>query len=51
MKWNDKKRTFTIESRKGEYQGMLHERTFVLKTADGKEKTINYTGKKINIKL
>lgn len=51
MKWNDKKRTFTIESRKGEYQGMLHERTFVLKTADGKEKTINYTGKKINVKL
>lgn len=51
MKWNDKKRTFTIESRKGEYQGMLHERTFLLKTADGKEKTINYTGKKINVKL
>lgn len=51
MKWNDKKRTFTIESRKGEYQGMLHKRTFVLKTADGKEKTINYTGKKINVKL
>lgn len=51
MKWDDKKRSFTVESRKGEFQGMPVERTFVLKTADGKEKTVSYNGKKISVRL
>lgn len=49
--WNDKKRVLTIGTRNGEYPGMLKERKFVVKTVDGKEKTIMYNGHKVNVKL
>ena len=51
MKWNDKKRILTIDARKGEYNGMLTKRNFTIRTADGKEKIITYSGKKINVKI
>ena len=51
MKWNDKKRILTIDARKGEYNGMLTKRNFTIRTADGKEKVITYSGKKINVKI
>ena len=51
MKWNDKKRILTIDARKGEYNGMLTKRNFTICTADGKEKVITYSGKKINVKI
>lgn len=51
MIWDDSKRTLTIGSRKGEYTGMLAKRQFVVKTADGKERTVTYTGKKVQVKL
>lgn len=51
MKWNDTKRILTIDARKGEYNGMLTKRNFTIRTADGKEKVITYSGKKINVKI
>lgn len=51
MKWNDTKRILTIDARKGEYNGMLTKRNFTIRTADGKEKIITYSGKKINVKI
>lgn len=51
IKWNDTKRILTIDARKGEYNGMLTKRNFTIRTADGKEKVITYSGKKINVKI
>ena len=51
MKWNDTKRILTIDARKGEYNGMLTKRNFTIRTTDGKEKVITYSGKKINVKI
>lgn len=51
MKWNDTKRILTIDALKGEYNGMLTKRNFTIRTADGKEKVITYSGKKINVKI
>lgn len=51
MTWDDSKRTLTIGSRKGGYTGMLAKRQFVVKTADGKERIVTYTGKKVQVKF
>ncbi len=51
MSWNDAGKTLTIGARKGEYNGMLQKRQFVVKTADGNSKTVTYTGKKLKVKL
>ena len=45
MKWNNKKRTLTIESRAGSFPGMLQKRTFNVRTAGSSVvKTIGYDG-------
>ena len=49
MKWDDKNRKFTIESRKGEYPGMIKERTFNIKMQDGTTKKVKYNGRKQTI--
>ncbi len=51
MHWDDSSRTLTINTRKGAYKGMLEMRQFTLKTADGAEKTVTYTGKKVSVRL
>ncbi|MDP4208219.1 MAG: glycoside hydrolase family 31 protein [Bacteroidota bacterium] len=58
FKWDDAKRTLTIDERKGSFNGMLTERKFtvvlVSNVATGSapvNKTIIFTGNKINIKL
>ncbi len=51
MTWDDDKRTLTIGVRKGEYNGMLEKRQFTVKTVDGKEKTVTYTGRKVRVRL
>ncbi len=47
--WNEKSKTLTIEARKGKYNGMISERTFSLILPNGKQKTVDYSGKKINV--
>ena len=51
MTWNNTNNTLTIGTRKGHYNGMLEKRQFIVKTTDGKSKTVTYTGKKVKVKL
>jgi alpha-D-xyloside xylohydrolase len=60
MSWNEKDRTFTISDRKGDFPGMLKDRTFQIvwvtdKNGTGvepakKAETITYLGKEVKIK-
>ena len=51
MRWDDSSRTLTIDACQGSYKGMLETRRFTVRTADGTEKTVTYTGKKVRVKL
>ena len=51
MAWDESSRRLTIGARKGSYPGMLESRKFTVRMPDGKEKTVNYTGKKVSVKL
>ena len=51
MNWYNASRILTIGARKGEYNGMLQKRQFIVKAIDGNSKTVTYTGKKIRVKL
>jgi len=52
--WNDAKKSLTINGRKGSFSGMLTTRKFnIVVVAAGKktENTVNYSGKKVVVKL
>lgn len=51
MKWNDKSRTLTVESRKGAFYGMPSTRKFMVVMPDGTSREISYSGKKVSVKL
>ncbi len=51
MSWNNKKRTLTIDACKGEYDGMLRQRTFRVVMPDGQSKDIEYSGKRVSVKM
>ena len=51
MTWNERSRTLTIGARKGQFEGMLTQRTFLVRLVDGQTKTVTYSGKKVNVKL
>lgn len=51
MTWNEAKQTLTIGARKGAYEGMLNERKFTVRMPDGREKMVEYQGKKVNFKF
>jgi alpha-D-xyloside xylohydrolase len=62
IKWDEAKQTLTIADRKGEYPGMLKERTFNivittknhgagLNISDSYDKVIKYNGKEIKVKI
>lgn len=43
--WNEKSKTLTIGSRKGNFKGMIEKRTFNVMLPDGQKKSMNYSGK------
>lgn len=47
--WNDKSKTLTIDSRKGDFKGMIDKRNFNLILPDGQQKSVSYTGKKVTV--
>ena len=49
--WDEASRRLTIGARRGTYPGMLACRTFTVRTPDGKERTVDYAGKKVTLKL
>ena len=51
MRWNDSRRTLTINPRRGSYDGMSDRYTFTLRMPDGREKTVAYTGKRLTVKM
>lgn len=51
MKWNDRSRTLTIDSRMGRFDGMLEQRTFRVVMPDGKSKDVVYKGMKVSVKM
>ena len=52
MKWNDKKRTLTLEDRQGEFPGMLQQRTFNVRTVGtDNTQTLKYSGKAVSVNL
>lgn len=51
MHWNDATHTLTIGERKGSYKGMLTHRQFVVRLVNGSEKTVDYNGQSVNIKM
>jgi alpha-D-xyloside xylohydrolase len=51
IKWNERTRTLTIGERQGQYKGMLQQRHFTIVTPDGKQQTVEYTGKIQSVKL
>ena len=51
MMWNDHSRTLTIGQRKGQFEGMLKQRTFIVELAGGQRKAVSYSGKKVSVKL
>jgi len=51
LKWDDAKKILTIGARKGSYPGMLESRTFVVILPDGTAKTVQYNGKKVDVKF
>jgi alpha-D-xyloside xylohydrolase len=51
IKWNDRTQTLTIGDRQGQYKDMLQQRRFTVVTPDGKQQTVEYTGKIQSVKL
>ena len=49
--WNDAKKALTIGTREGAYPGMLEKRTFTVILQNGITKTIQYTGKILEVKF
>ena len=52
MKWDNKKRTLTIDSRKGNFPGMMTNRRFNIRLAGTEDvKTVNYNGTAVDISM
>ncbi len=49
--WNDRSRTLTIGGRKGQFPGMLSQRTFTVILPDGKSQTVSYSGGEVRCKM
>lgn len=49
--WNNSSRTLTIGDRKGQYNGMLNSRKFTVVLENGTNKTVDYQGKKVDIRF
>ncbi|UQB68902.1 TIM-barrel domain-containing protein [Epilithonimonas zeae] len=47
--WNEKSKTLTIDSRKGNFKGMIDKRNFNVMLPDGQHKSVSYSGKKVNV--
>jgi len=49
--WNDAKKTLAIGARNGAYPGMPEKRKFIVTFPDGTKKTLDYVGKKLEVKF
>ncbi len=47
--WNEKSKTLTIDSRKGNFKGMIDQRNFIVILPNGQQKSVSYSGKKVTV--
>lgn len=47
--WNEKSQTLTVDTRKGNFNGMIQRRNFTIILPDGQQKSVTYSGRKLNI--
>ena len=51
IKWNERARTLYIGERQGSYKGMLQQRRFNIVLPDGRQQTVEYSGKELDVTL
>ncbi|MBQ7156241.1 MAG: DUF5110 domain-containing protein [Bacteroidaceae bacterium] len=51
LSWNNKSHTLNIGARKGDFKRMKSVRRFIVKTNNGKTKTVTYSGKALKVRL
>ena len=51
FRWNDRSRTLTIGKRQGGFAGAFQQRQFTVVMPDGTQKTVDYRGKTLKVKL
>ena len=51
LKWNERARTLSIGERQGSFKGMLQQRRFKIVLPDGTQQMVDYSGKKLDVKL
>jgi alpha-D-xyloside xylohydrolase len=49
--WNEKSQTLTVDTRKGNFNGMIQSRNFTIIFPDGQQKLVTYSGKKVTIRF
>jgi alpha-D-xyloside xylohydrolase len=49
--WNEKSQTLTVDTRKGNFNGMIQNRNFTIILPDGQQKPVTYSGKKVTIRF
>jgi len=51
MTWKNSSRTLTIGEQKGSYKGMLTKRSFTVVLPDGKQQTVSYEGREVQVRF
>lgn len=49
--WNEKSQILTVDTRKGNFNGMIQSRNFTIIFPDGQQKPVTYSGKKVTIRF
>lgn len=51
LHWDDRSATLSVGARQGSYDGMATERQLIISLPDGTSQQVNYTGKKLKVKM
>ena len=51
LHWDDRSATLSVGARQGSYDGMATERQLIIYLPDGTSQQVNYTGKKLKVKM
>ena len=51
MTWDEASRSLTIGARSGSYPGMLASRKFIVRMPDGRQQTVDYSGKAVTVRF
>lgn len=51
MRWDDRRRTLTLDARQGAFEGMAKSRSITVNLAGGKSTTLTYSGRRVKVRL